>query len=264
MSTLPRGHAVYEGVVWHHRRAPEHRFRRRITMAWIDVERARDLPALSRWFAGGRAAPLAFRRSDHHGPAGIPLADAVRATVRDRLGIDAPGPVFALANLRTWGHCFNPIVVYWCTDAEGRPVAQLLEVTNTPWRERHTYVIDRRSLAAEGADERRAPVRFDKAMHVSPFLPMDCTYELVDDVPGARTDLVLRVRRDGEVVFDAGFVGRRRPLDAAAARRLALLQPTHRVLLGIHLQALRLWRKGATFHPHPGSRRTPERAEATS
>jgi DUF1365 family protein len=148
------------------------------------------------------------------------------------------------------------LITYWCTDASGAAVAQVLQVTNTPWGEQHAYVIDRRALVTTPED-RRAPVRFAKAMHVSPFLPMDCEYELLDAPPAARVELELRVRRAGAVVFEAGFVGRRRALDAAGLRRLAVAHPTQRVLAGIHLQALQLWRKGATFHSHP------RRAEAT-
>lgn len=230
-------------------------------MAWIDVERAGDLAGISRLARGGRLAPVSFRRSDHHGPSEVALAEAVRATVRDRIGADAPGPVFALAHLRTWWHCFNPLITYWCTDAAGAPVAQVLQVTNTPWGEQHAYVVDRRTLVATAPsrDARgdRAPVRFAKALHVSPFLPMDCEYELLDAPPAARVELELRVHREGSLVFDAGFVGRRRTLDAAALRHLLFVHPTHRVLAGIHVQAALLWRKGARFHSHP------RRAEAT-
>ena len=53
-----------------------------------------------------------------------------------------------LANLRTWGWCFNPIVIFWCFDTYGRPVAQVLGVTNTPWHEYHNYVLDLRGEPA--------------------------------------------------------------------------------------------------------------------
>jgi DUF1365 family protein len=248
VTAIARGHAIYDGVVWHHRRAPEHKFRQTDSMAWIDLDRLDDLYGRSWLLTRHRWSPVAFRRADHHGDPAVPLADAVRARVALELGIDAPGPVFLLAHLRTLGHCFNPIAVYWCTDQHGEPVAELLEVTNTPWHERHTYVLDRRAPAAGGPVE---PLRFPKAMHVSPFLPMDLDYTLEDAPPEARVSLTLRVSRGDDVVFDAGLVARRHVLDHAALRRLLLRRPTQRVVLGIHLQALRLWRKGTRFLPHP-------------
>ena len=55
-----------------------------------------------------------------------------------------------LTNLRYWGHCFNPISVYYCfeRDAE-KPVAAVLEVTNTPWGQRHMYVVPMRGAVLE-------------------------------------------------------------------------------------------------------------------
>lgn len=271
MTAIARGHAIYDGVVWHHRRAPEHKFRQTDSMAWLDLDRLDDLYGRSWLLTRHRWSPVAFRRADHHGDPAVPLADAVRARVALELGIDAPGPVFLLAHLRTLGHCFNPIAVYWCTDQHGEPVAELLEVTNTPWHERHTYVLDRRAPAAGGPV---GPLRFPKAMHVSPFLPMDLDYTLEDAPPDARVSLTLRVSRGDDVVFDAGLVARRHVLDHAALRRLLLRRPTQRVVLGIHLQALRLWRKGTRFLPHPARtapravrsdtlRTDPDRTEAT-
>lgn len=253
MTAIERGHAIYEGRVWHHRHEPEHRFDQQVSMAWLDLDRLEDAYGRSRLFTRHRWSPARFRRADHHGEAAVPLADAVRARVREELDVDVPGPVFLLANLRTFGFCFNPIAVFWCTDVSGEPVAELLEVTNTPWHERHSYVIDRRAGHAppDGAQ------RFTKAMHVSPFLAMGLAYVLEDAPPDERAELVLRVERDGSAVLEAGFTAARRPFEAAALRRLLLRHPTQRVLLGIHVQALRLWRKGARVLPHPDRSEVP-------
>jgi DUF1365 family protein len=252
------GHAVYAGTVWHDRRAPAYRFTQQVEMAWIDLGHLDTISGRS-WLLHDRWwSPARFLRSDYHGDVDVPLGDAVRDTVAASIGERPDGPVYLLAHLRTWGHCFNPIAVYWCYDATGLPVAEMLEVTNTPWHERHSYVFDRR---AQSTGDESAPIEFTKAMHVSPFLPMDLDYTLHDSPPTDRVDLRLSLAHDDVVVFDAGFVGARRPLDAAAIRRIVFRRPTQAVWLGIHGHALRLWRHGARFLPHPGRRRAATAAD---
>ena len=66
-----------------------------------------------------------------------------------------------------------------CTDAGGdRIEALVLEVTNTPWHERHAYVLD------GGAGEHR----FAKALHVSPFFGMDQRVPSAHRSPGECVD----------------------------------------------------------------------------
>lgn len=243
----PGGHALYEGVVWHRRFDPPHHFRQRVTMAWLDLDHL-DTAATAPWCGSARWSPIRLRRGDFYGDASQPPAQAVRDRVLAELGVRPDGPVYVLANLRTWGWCFNPIAVYWCYDTNHTAVAELLVVTNTPWHERHVYVIDRRSHPAPG------PVTFEKAMHVSPFFPMDLGYRFEEAEPGDRASMrldVLAGRGEGPVVFSGGFEGRRRAFTAAGLRRVLLRTPTQRVSAGIHIQAARLWRKGATFVPHP-------------
>ncbi len=246
--TMRSGHAAYAGTVWHDRREPAYRFSQHVEMAWLDLDHLDDLYGRSWLLRDSRWSPARFRRGDYHGDPEVPLADAVRDTVAASIGVRPGGPVYLLAHLRTWGHCFNPIAVYWCFDGTGAPIAEMLEVTNTPWHERHHYVFDRRALDA-GTD---SPIEFAKAMHVSPFMPMDLDYSLHDSPPAERVELKLCLEREHRPVFEAGLAAERKPLDAAAIRDIVFRHPTQRVLLGIHWHAFRLWRHGARFLPHPG------------
>ena len=250
-SAVVESHALYEGVGWHRRFDPPHHFRQRVTMAWLDLDRLDDIKQQP-WCGTAWLSPIRLQRSDFYGDTSTSAAEAVRARVQAELGVRPDGAVRVLANLRTWGWCFNPIAVYWCYDTAGNPVAELLVVTNTPWHEQHVYVIDRRTHPAPG------PVTFDKAMHVSPFFPMNLGYRFEEYEPGERASMRLDVLANGgtgAAVFSGGFDGRWRPFDAAGLRRVLLRTPTQRVSAGIHLQAARLWRKGATFVPHPDAAR---------
>jgi DUF1365 family protein len=94
-----------------------------------------------------------------------------------------------------------------------------------------------------------------KVFHVSPFMPMDVDYDWRFSTPGGTLAVHMRSRRHGLDVFDATLVLRRRPITGASLARVLVRYPamTARVVAGIYWQALRLWMKGAPFHPHPRS-----------
>lgn len=261
-----RASCLYEGAV-RHRRHGELRdeLRHRLCMAYLDLD---ELPELfdRRWLWSARRPALAwFRRADYLGDPGVPLREAVARLVRERTGIELDGPVRLLTHLRFFGHCFNPVSFYYCFDAEGERVrAVLAEVTNTPWGERHAYVLP------VASPPRSAVIRgeFEKALHVSPLMGMDHTYDWRLTVPGERLSVhISSSRRDpGEAngegdrapVFDATLSLARRPIDAGSLRRVLLRYPlpTLRFTARIYAHALRLRLRGARWHPHPA----PERA----
>jgi hypothetical protein len=100
---------------------------------------------------------------------------------------------------------------------------------------------------------------FGKELHVSPFLDEEFRYDLRLRGSDDRVELELDVVPDGA---DSPTVLTSMSLDRRTATRAALGAalrtnplPTHRVSLGIHVQALRLWRKGVPFVQHPRKRR---------
>jgi len=153
---------VYEGVVRHRRHEPvRHELAYRVALLYLDLgELPRLLDGHPLWSAR-RPALAWIRRADHLGDPREPLDEAVRDLVAERTGRRPDGPVRLLTHARYLGHCFNPVSFYYCFDAGGRALrAVVAEVTNTPWGERHAYVVsgDGRVLKGEHA----------KAMRVSP------------------------------------------------------------------------------------------------
>jgi uncharacterized protein len=193
--------AVYEGTIRHRRFAVrEHAFRHRVSMAFIDLD---ELPALP---VGRR-----FRRSDHIGDPAAPLADAVRSLAGD----DAPaGPVRVLTNLRTLGHCFNPVSFYYLYEPGGETLgAVVASVTNTPWGERTAYVL------ARDAHEHVLAGGMDKEMRVSPFFGMDQRYVWRATAPGQTLSVHIENVEEGQRVFDATLNLRRAPMTRQALAR---------------------------------------------
>lgn len=241
-------HALYEGTVHHRRPRPAYALRRRVLMPLLDLDRLDEAWRVHPLVSDRPGRPVRYDRRDYAGDPSRPLGDAVRDLVHARLGFRPTGRVRMLAMLRSAGWCFNPIVVHWCEDAEGRTVAQVLDVTNTPWRQRHSYVVDTRS------EPDGWTAVFDKALHVSPFLPMDLGHEVRSAPPAERISLsVLDHDRSGDVVFSAGMTLARRPYDRAGLTRLLTrhaLDP-QRVTAAIYAHALRLRLAGARFHRAP-------------
>jgi DUF1365 family protein len=241
--------ALYTGVVRHRRFEPAPRqLRARVAMPLLDLDElagggdaARLLARLPPWLCR-------FERSDYLGDPRQPLAEAARDLVEERLGF-RPCGVRLLTNLRTLGHNFNPLSVYFCDGSGGEPAAIVLEVTNTPWGERTCYV------EATGPGGRMRRQRLAKQMHVSPFLPMDLDYLVSCTPPGERLAVRFDLRAGERRVFDADLWARRRPLGTAALAVLLAGYPLmpQRVIAGIYLHAARLFLSGVPVHPHPST-----------
>ena len=83
-----------------------------------------------------------FRRSDYLGDPSRDLATEVRDRVEAALGFRPAGPVRLLTHVRSLGYVFNPVSFYYCFDEGGERLrAVVAEITNTPWGERHAYVL---------------------------------------------------------------------------------------------------------------------------
>ena len=242
---------LYVGRVRHRRFTPvPHAFGYRLFMVYL------DLAELDRVFAGRwlwstrRPAPAWFRRGDHLGAADVPLDTAVRELVEARTGARPRGPIRLLTHLRYLGYCFNPVSFYYCYDEQGEHVVNIVaEVNNTPWGERHVYVLG--DCDGGTATERRHGLR--KQFHVSPFMPMDMDYDWRFGAPGERLAVHMQNFRGGQRVFDASLSLRRRPIGAASLAATLARQPlmTARVVTAIYFQALRLVLKRVPVHDHP-------------
>ena len=235
--------AIYEGAVRHRRFAERpHEFSYRLALAYLDLEE--PLPS-------GRL--VRFERSDYLGDPRIPLDEAVRDLVEERTGTRPSGPIRVLTQLRSFGHCFNPVSFYYCFDAAGEHVESVVaEVTNTPWGERHAYVVRRSGPGILKGDS-------EKVLHVSPFMDMDQRYEWRVADPGPTLSVHIENHRASgtlapERAFDATLSMRRRPMTHRALAGVTARYPfaTARVLALIYAHALRLKLKGVRVRPHPG------------
>lgn len=243
--------AVYEGHVRHRRHAPRaHAFSYRMAQLYLDLDEI-DHVFDRRWlWSATRPALARFKRGDYLGPPHLPLAEAVRQRVQAAIGRTPAGPIRLLTHLRYAGHVFNPVSLYYCFDAAGELDCIVAEITNTPWNERHAYVLPVEQATRHG---RAFAWAFDKAFHVSPFMAMDRRYAWRFTPPGEGLHVHMDVCDGATREFDATLELHRRPLDGASLARVLWRYPlmTAQVVGAIHWQALRLWLRRTPVHDHP-------------
>jgi len=248
---------LFVGSLRHRRFSPvAHAFRYPVFQFLLDVDRVRELMAISRLTSYNRWNWAAFCDNDHFGDPARPLRERLHRDARRAGVVLEDGPIFLLTNLRYLGYVFNPISFYYCYTLSGRVQAVMAEVNNTFGGSHNYWLADARLR------EDDAPLRFTapKALHVSPFMPMAVGYEFALSRPGDRLAARISTVQDGALTFDATLALKRRPWTAGDVLRALLRHPfmTGKVMAAIHLEALRLYWKKVPFypnpHPAPGSR----------
>ncbi len=251
--------ALYIGRLRHRRFAPHtHEFSYRLFMMYVDLAELSEV-FRGRWlWSTARPALAWLRRADYLGDASVPLETAVRERVAIATGARPSGPIRMLTHLRYFGIGFNPVTFFYCFDTADTHVETIVaEITNTPWNERHAYVLECPRGSVHGRPLR---FRFQKSFHISPFMPMDVRYDWRFASPAARLNVHMETLQGDQRIFDATLDLTRREISAGALAKALVAFPcmTASVIGGIYWQALRLWLKRTPFYSHP--RRDPDHA----
>ncbi|HXJ64545.1 MAG TPA: DUF1365 domain-containing protein [Actinomycetota bacterium] len=251
-----RASAIYPSTVTHRRLGPvPHEFSYRVLTTLIDLDEVAELDRDGGPFRYNRSGLVAFLDRDHGPRDGSPLRPWIDGHLA-AMGIDLDGgPVRILCSPRILGYVFNPLSVWFCHHRDGSLRGLLYEVRNT-FGESHNYLIP-----VEPGPTPGAPIRQScrKDFHVSPFMPMDVRYDFAVREPDERAAVTMRVTgpegadRPNGPMFVAAWHGRRIEFTKANLRRALAANPlsTLKVTAGIHIEALRLWVKGAPFHRKP-------------
>ena len=243
---------IYKGELYHHRYLPrENKFTYTVFFMFLDLEELEHVFD-GRWlWSVGRANVANFKRADYLGPTDIPLDQAVRDRVEQKLGERPAGPIRMLTHLRYYGHCFNPVSFYYCYNATDTTVEYIVaEITNTPWLERHSYVLSMKQNLDTASGKH---FQFAKAFHVSPFMDMDFLYDWRFEEPGKFLRIHMTNFKENNKFFEAVLTMQRREISGAALAWVLIRFPamTIKVLSMIYWQAFRLWLKKTPYYDHP-------------
>lgn len=247
--TLTRS-ALYKGWIRHRRFcAPQNHFNYQFYMFYLDLD---ELEAFNQLPLCSTESFAVFRvKNTDFLAANSSETIKAKAIAKTRsLGGNTPSRVCMLANIRYWGIKFSPINLYYNYDENDALDSVLVEVSNTPWNQRHYYLI---------ADPSN-PEPTQKSFHVSPFQSSDVNYHWILKEP--QDNLLVHIENrtkatdsDTTKRFDATLQLQRYALTKQNLQQALIQTPimSLKIVSGIYWQAAKLALKKARFYPHPNT-----------
>lgn len=243
---------LFTGWLRHRRFHPKyHEFRYPVFMSWIDLDEVDRLMDQSLFWSRERFNLVSFYRSDYIGEPSQDLDQAVKQRILEQTGNDFHGRICLLTNLRFLGFSFNPVSFYFCyPDHAEHPRYILADVNNTPWDERYCYVLDTENSPKQDG---KWSFEFDKAFHVSPFMPMNLLYDWRFSLNSKSVTIHMSLKKGQQRCFDATLQLQPQLLNNRSMRNIPLHYPfmTLSVVLRIYWQAFRLWLKKIPTYENP-------------
>ncbi len=243
---MTQSSALYPGEVMHKRLRPKkHHMTYKVFSLFLDLD---ELPALGKTlklFGHNRWAPVSFHEADHGDGSRTGLKNWVEGKLAEAGLAEPKMTIEILCYPRVFGYVFNPLTLFFCRNQAGALRAVLYEVSNT-FHERHTYIIP--------VQEAQETIRQGcaKEFYVSPFMPMNCTYDFYIEAPSETTLIRIEEADPEGMMLIASFKGKRVEMSDATIARMLFRHPlmTLKVTAGIYWEALKLWKKGLPIFRH--------------
>ena len=235
--------AIYSGHVRHRRYGEKsNAFKYSMFLTALDLDELNQGFSIGRWFAVEKWAVLSFRHSDYLDGEGKLTRQKVWDKVMSLGGENLDGKVTLLGQLRCFGIYFSPVNFYYCHDQAGELAYLVAEVSNTPWNERHCYLVEHKQNTVT-----------DKTFHVSPFMNEDMAYHWRFTPLNPRLYLNIdNVAPGGKTLFDATIVMDRQTFTRGNLIKQLIKIPamTVKTMLGIYWQAAKIYLKGIPYVPY--------------
>jgi DUF1365 family protein len=241
--------ALYRGAVTHRRVRPRaHYLRYSIFNILLDLDELPSLHRQLRLFSLNRFNLFSFHERDHGDGSRTGLRKQIELHL-EHAGIKQPGAIRVLCMPRILGYVFNPLSIFFCHTRDGSLNAILYEVNNT-FGERHSYLIP-----ASQDQTGEVTQSCDKCFHVSPFMDIAMRYAFRVSPPADNVAVAVDGSDTDGLMIATVFSGQRQPLSDGSLFKAFFSYPllTLKVVIGIHWEALKLWRKGIGLRPHPAA-----------
>lgn len=237
--------SIASGSVFHVRHQPRHHgFSYPIYMMLLDLEALENNALQSTGITMNKKwSALSFCRKDYFGDSNQSLLQTVINQAQQlNENLTDIKKVYLLGQLRSYGFYFSPVNFYFLQTDNG--IAHMLaEVSNTPWNEKHCYLIDISHNT-----------RMNKQFHVSPFMDLDMQYHWEVSISDSSIKIHIENWKD-EKIFAAGLELEPQSLSAQNLKTIKKRFPmmTFKIMKGIYWQALKLFIKKIPYYSHPGA-----------
>jgi len=182
---------------------------------------------------------FSFYNRDHGDRDGKDLKDWVKNTLR-KFDINSKiSKIKLLCFPRILGYVFNPLSIFYCYNEDAELKAILYEVKNT-FNEQHTYVFQVQK------ESKIITQNCNKKFYVSPFIEMQTNYNFRLAEPKETLRVFIKQTDVDGMLLSACQVGRKEDISTGQLLINFLKHPmmTIKIIMAIHFEALRLWKKG--------------------
>ena len=233
---------IYKGFVTHRRFKPlRHYFSYKTFSILFNLTELEDLHKKISIFSFNKFNVFSFYNKDHGSRDGNDLTAWVKINLKKyNLNFNV-SKIKLLCFPRVFGYVFNPLSIFYCYDGNVLK-AILYEVKNT-FNEQHTYVFPVNNSS------KIITQQCNKKFYVSPFIKMDTFYNFRLTEPDENIRILIKQTDKIVKVLVACQVGKKQTLSVKQLLINFFTHPmmTFKIMISIHYEALRLWKKGAIF-----------------
>ena len=233
---------IYKGFVTHRRFKPlRHYFSYKTFSILFDLDELEDLHKKISIFSFNSFNIFSFYNKDHGSRDGNNLTEWVKKNLKNYNLDFNVSKIKLLCFPRVLGYVFNPLSIFYCYDKNVLK-AILYEVKNT-FNEQHTYVFPVNNSS------KIITQQCNKKFYVSPFIEMNTFYNFRLTEPDENIRILIKqTDKEGKVLV-ACQVGNKQTMSFKNLLVNFFTHPmmTFKIMISIHYEALRIWKKGAIF-----------------